>query len=805
MADGRGDILLPKKLKRVRAADLFCGAGGTSTGALRAARELGMKLELTAVNHWDTAIETHTRNHPDAKHMCADLEHVRPIQAVPGGVLDILMASPTCTYYSRARGGKPVHDQQRMDPWHVVRWCTDLRVHRLLVENVPEMMDWGPCDVRTGRPIASRKGEYFRAWIEALKGIGMRVDYRVICCADHGDPTTRERFFLIGRSDGRRLRWPEPTHAKGGAVDLLGVRERWRSAKEDVIDWSIQGKSIFNRKRPLKPNTIRRILAGAKRYGWPAPHVAALQALLDGNEPVLDVPASEASPFLIQFRGTNAEQIAGGARATEEPIGTVSAGGTHQALVMATGASGAARVVGDPIPSTTTTATPHFIEPLVVHRSGREGRSDTARSADDPIYTATTAGAGYLAEPLLMGIGSSNAAKPVTEPTPTITPGGATCEHRPGNARPQLIEPLIVSKHGGPHNTARKSDDPLWTVSTAGGGAIAEPLLMRAGHGGDALKNPGAHVMKPEAPLPTQTGGAEFSVAQPLLAPYYGSGSGETSKPTTEPMPAVTTKARFGVVEPFITSTRQSKEGAGPRPRSVAEPLPTLVATDSRFGVVEPMLLRTSHGDSDGRDPAGRVLDSSEPLPAQTGSNEFGTAQAIVLPVTHKGDARVHGVDEPVRTVTGANRGEFGVSQPIIMRGNVGEGRLGDMRSAEEPAPTVTCSESLALSAPFLMPNFGEREGQEPRTHDVDAPLPTVAATGHIQLAEPAFDPATQTYRIDILYRMLHWRELARAMSFDDEGEVYDFAGNATEITKQIGNAVPGRTAKALIKALLEG
>lgn len=59
-------------------------------------------------------------------------------------------------------------------------------------------------------------------------------------------------------------------------------------------------------------------------------------------------------------------------------------------------------------------------------------------------------------------------------------------------------------------------------------------------------------------------------------------------------------------------------------------------------------------------------------------------------------------------------------------------------------------------------------------------------------------------YRIDVLYRMLHWRELARATSFDDEGEVYDFAGNATEITKQIGNAVPARTAKALTIALLE-
>jgi DNA (cytosine-5)-methyltransferase 1 len=116
MADG-GSTLAKSKARTIRAADLFCGAGGTSTGALRATRELGLKLKLVAVNHWDVAIATHTRMHPDATHMCADLEHVRPRQAVPGGVLDLLMASPTCTYHSRARGGRPASCQLASHPW----------------------------------------------------------------------------------------------------------------------------------------------------------------------------------------------------------------------------------------------------------------------------------------------------------------------------------------------------------------------------------------------------------------------------------------------------------------------------------------------------------------------------------------------------------------------------------------------------------------------------------------------------------------------------------------------------------------
>ncbi|HCZ48673.1 MAG TPA: DNA methyltransferase [Gammaproteobacteria bacterium] len=561
----------------MRAADLFCGTGGTSTGATRAVRELGGRLQLVAVNHWPVAIETHTRMHPEATHLCADLEHVRPRQAVPGGVLDLLMASPTCTYHSRARGGRPVHDQQRMDPWHVVRWCSDLRVHRLLVENVPEMVAWGPCDARTGRPIKSREGEYFRAWLDALRGIGFRLDWAVLNCANYGDATTRQRFFLIGRSDRKRLRWPEPTHARGGSTDLLGTRAPWRSAAE-IIDWTLRGKSIFNRKRPLKPNTLRRILAGARCYHWPAPYIHALQALLDGVEPRLDITAEEAAPFLVHLRGTSAAHLGAAAHGVDQPVGTITARGTHIGLVMATGAGGAARATDQPIP--------------------------------------------------------------------TVTGGGE------GGARPHFIEPLI--------------------------------------------------------------------------APYYKSGSGQTAKPVSEPLDTVPTKARFGLAQPI--------------------------------------LLRAGHGD-DGHSAEGRVVDLGTPLPTVTGSNELGVAQPLIVSTSNSSAAGIpRSVLDPVRTITTAKGGD------------------------------------MAVAEPFLVPNFGERDGQQPRTHSVQDPLPTVAATGHIQLAQPAADG----YRIDILYRMLHWRELARAMSFDDDGEQYDFAGTATDIVKQIGNAVPVRTARALIRALLE-
>ncbi|MDH1232081.1 DNA cytosine methyltransferase [Stenotrophomonas sp. GD03930] len=631
MADGSRvpEIRVARKVRPMLVADLFCGAGGLSNGTARAMRQLGLPVQMIGVNHWPVAIETNRRNHKehaDRIH-CADLESALPLTIVPEGRLDLLTAAPSCVFHSRARGGRPVHDQQRMDPWHVVRWCTELRVARVLVENVPEFMDWGPCSLVTGRPIKSRRGEYFRAWVAALEAVGFKVDWKVVCCADFGDPTTRRRFFLIGRSDGKRLTWPEFTHDRVGGTDLLGSRPRWRGARE-VIDWTMTGKSIFTRTKPLKPNTLRRILAGAVKYSWPRPYIDAVQALLDGQTPKLVFTRAEAvalglvsaDPMLVHLRGTSEQHLQATAKSADEPLPSLTAGGGHVGLVLATSSGGAARDLDQPLP--------------------------------------------------------------------TITTGGAGAE-RPGCARPQLVEPIIVpTSNTSSAGVPRSAAEPIRTVTTAKGG--------------------------------------DQALAVPLVAQYYGA-----------------------------TATAQS----------VAEPVPS-VTTKARFGLAQPVLMRAGHGDSDGRNPVSRVLDADAPMPALTGSNEMALAE------------------------------------PIVMRGNVGTGRTGDMRRASEPMPTITCSESLALAEPFLVPNFGEAPGQTPRTHSIDDPMPTVTATGHVQLATPAADVADEV-RIDINYRMLHWRELARATSFDDEGEVYDFAGNATEITKQIGNAVPNRTAKALAMGLM--
>ncbi len=152
-------------------------------------------MELAAVNHWPVAIKTHQLNHPTARHYIQNLDGADPEAIVPGGWLDILMASPECRFYSRARGGKPVHDQGRMNSWIVHRWLTSLNVRCLLVENVPEFTNWGPL-LENGRPDKTRKGLYFEEWVKSLWGLGYNAEWRMLNAADYGDATTRVRFFL---------------------------------------------------------------------------------------------------------------------------------------------------------------------------------------------------------------------------------------------------------------------------------------------------------------------------------------------------------------------------------------------------------------------------------------------------------------------------------------------------------------------------------------------------------------------------------------------------------------------------------
>lgn len=242
----------------IRAADLFCGAGGASTGLLRACRALEVDVELLAVNHWPVAVQTHRLNHPHVKHLCEAVERIDPRDAVPGGRLHLLLAGPECTHFSTARGGRPVNPQSRASAWHIIKWAQELYIDTILIENVPEFRTWGPVGVN-GKPLKAKKGETYRAFFEVLRSLGYRVEDRILNAADYGDPTTRQRLFIIARRGRHQVRWPAPTHSKSGVASLFGTTKPWKPAR-DIIDCAIIGDAVkeaeSNDPRALKKQIV---------------------------------------------------------------------------------------------------------------------------------------------------------------------------------------------------------------------------------------------------------------------------------------------------------------------------------------------------------------------------------------------------------------------------------------------------------------------------------------------------------------------------------------------------------------------
>jgi DNA (cytosine-5)-methyltransferase 1 len=508
--------------KRLLAADLFCGAGGTSTGLRLACQELGVKLQLVAVNHWPVAIETHSTNHPEVQHVCAAVESVEPRRLVPGGHLDLLVASPECTHHSAARGGKPMSDQKRASAHLILRWAEALRIDAILIENVPEFRTWGPLNAKN-RPIERLRGSLYQHFLEGLRILGYRVEDRILNAADYGAATTRRRLFILAKRRGRGpIAWPTPTHTPTGETTLFGKTAKWRPARE-IIDWSIPGRSIFARKRPLKPATMRRILAGLEKFGGPG-----LQ------------------PFLVVLR----QHMAG--KSIDDPLPTLSAGGQHLGLCEPflfhiTHGSDAGRVhsVEEPLKTVTTAHRGELAlcEPFVLQQQS----GGVPRAVSQPVPTIAAKGAIGLIEPFLVSYhaerdGEAARVQSVHDPLPTVT-----TENRFGIAQPFIV-PFLGERDGqGPR--VKSIDEPLQTITTQNPIGLCEPFVVSVAHGDNepgSGRGNGGRVRSLADPMPTVTAtGREYALIEPHIVKYYGTGRPAS---VDDPLDTVTAHDRFGLV-----------------------------------------------------------------------------------------------------------------------------------------------------------------------------------------------------------------------------------------------------------------
>lgn len=255
------------------AVDNFAGGGGASTGIALA---LGRSVDI-AINHNPLAIAMHMANHPDTEHYCENVWDVAPIKVANGRPVALMWLSPDCKHFSKAKGGKPVDKNIRGLAWVAVRWAATVKPRVIILENVEEFKTWGPL-LKNGQPDPDKKGHTFNAFINALKRQGYKVDYRELRACDYGAPTIRKRLFLIARCDRRPIVWPEPTHGDPQSEAVkYGRLLPWRTAAE-IIDWSLPCPSIFERKRPLAENTMRRIARGIQKFVVDNPELFIMKA-----------------------------------------------------------------------------------------------------------------------------------------------------------------------------------------------------------------------------------------------------------------------------------------------------------------------------------------------------------------------------------------------------------------------------------------------------------------------------------------------------------------------------------------------
>lgn len=332
--------------------DLFCGAGGTSTGIQFAQAN---SFVAACVNHDVKAIESHEANHPHTIHFREDIrdfEVVKQLKVIvdrlrkefPGCFVSI-WASLECTNFSKAKGGMPRDADSRTLAEHMFMYLEQIDPDYFWVENVREFMSWGPLDDK-GKPVSRNAGQDYLRWVDNIKKVGYTFDWKLFNAADFGAYQSRERLFLQFAKKGLPVTWPEPTHAKKAKKskdnDLFSGAQKqaaWKAVRE-VLDLMDVGVSIFNRPKPLSENTLKRIYAGLikfvakgdtsflKKYFSGSPNDKCISV----SEPAGTITCKDhhalvqTEPFTMQYNSGSDEHRV---KSLDEPVGTITTGNSH--------------------------------------------------------------------------------------------------------------------------------------------------------------------------------------------------------------------------------------------------------------------------------------------------------------------------------------------------------------------------------------------------------------------------------------------------------------------------------------------
>lgn len=354
--------------------DLFCGAGGTSTGVENARYKGGQCAKVIAcVNHDANAIASHAANHPDALHFTEDIRtlelsplvaHTESMRKKYPDAFVVLWASLECTNFSKAKGGMPRDADSRTLAEHLFRYIEALNPDYIQIENVEEFMCWGDLDDK-GKPISKDAGRLYQQWVQNVCRYGYQFAHRILNSADYGAYTSRRRFFGIFAKDNLPIVFPEPTHSKEGSAGLFGRLHRWKPVRE-VLDFSDEGESIFCRKKPLVNATLERIYAGLIKFvaGGKEAFIVKYNSVNKRTgkyvPPSIDDPCPTVATqsrlgvaqvsFLSKYYGGSPE---GKSVSVEEPAGAITTRDHHSFISVHYG-NGYNRSIDEPAPTLTT-------------------------------------------------------------------------------------------------------------------------------------------------------------------------------------------------------------------------------------------------------------------------------------------------------------------------------------------------------------------------------------------------------------------------------------------------------------------
>lgn len=456
--------------------DLFAGGGGMSTAIEQA---IGRHADI-AINHNDDALSMHRVNHPQTRHFVADVFEVCPKGATQGRPVGLLHLSPDCTEHSQAKGGQPRDRKIRALSWVGARWAGQVRPRIITLENVRQILKWGPLiakrDPATGRvvrvdytvaepgervplreqyliPDPRHAGRTWRRFVATLEAMGYAVEHRMLCAADFGAPTTRERLFMVARRDGLPIRWPDPTHHKKPARG----QKRWRPAA-DCIDWTLRCPSIFDRKRPLADATLRRVAVGVQRYVIEAAEpfiVPIANWSRDGvqpvSEPLRTITAwprggsfAVVAPTLVQTGYGERDGQAPRALDLQAPLGTIVAGGAKHGLVTAF---------------------------LAQHNNHRGGAPNVGRDLREPVPTIVSAGTQGLVTAHLAHLRNHCDGRSIDEPLRTLSAGGehhgvVQCTLSPDLEAGALRVAAFLMRYHGSGGQWADARDPMTSITT---------------------------------------------------------------------------------------------------------------------------------------------------------------------------------------------------------------------------------------------------------------------------------------------------------------------------------------------------